>query len=276
MEFKGPPYLVDGHVHLHPCFDEARFFAAAASNFAAEGHALGLSSPPCGILMLTESSGSNRFVDLGRSASNQQAASYQLGTTAEDQSLFVTVHGRSPMMIVAGRQVVTSEDLEVLALGCVEELPDGGPLETTLGLVRDAGAIPVVPWGFGKWHSSRRTALLEVLHRQPSGGVFLGDNGGRARWLPKPGVFQTGAEMGLRNLPGSDPLPFSREETRAGSYGFVFDRPLDPREPAADLLRHLAQSEEQYQTFGTGLGAHTFVLNQIGMQIRKRLRGKRP
>lgn len=275
MVFNGPPYLVDGHVHLHPSFEVERFFTAAANNFATAGRALGFSSSPCGILMLTESSGSNRFVELQRSAADQQAAGFELRATPEDRSLLVAVPGRSPMMVVAGRQVVTAEDLEVLALGCKEELRDGGPLEATLGLVREAGAIPVIPWGFGKWQSNRRRILLEVLRRQSTGLVFLGDNGGRATLLPQSALFQRAAEMGIRNLPGSDPLPFAREQTRPGSYGFVFDEPLDSQEPATDLLQKLAQSEDQSQTFGTGLSAYTFVLNQVGMQIRKRLGGKR-
>ena len=275
MVFNGPPYLVDGHVHLHPSFEVERFFTAAANNFATAGRALGFSSSPCGILMLTESSGSNRFVELQRSAADQQAAGFELRATPEDRSLLVAVPGRSPMMVVAGRQVVTAEDLEVLALGCKEELRDGGPLEATLGLVREAGAIPVIPWGFGKWQSNRRRILLEVLRRQSPGLVFLGDNGGRATLLPQSGLFQRAAEMGVRNLPGSDPLPFAREEERAGSFGFVFDEPLDSETPATDLVRRLARSDSDFRTYGSGLGPHTFVLNQVGMQIRKRLRGQR-
>ena len=55
---------VDGHVHLHSSFDEERFFRAAADNFVAAGNALGLPESPRGILMLTESSGTNRFGEL--------------------------------------------------------------------------------------------------------------------------------------------------------------------------------------------------------------------
>lgn len=275
MELSGPPYLVDGHVHLHPSFDAERFFTAAANNFSVAGRVLGLSPGPRGILMLTESSGTNRFAELRLRASNQEDTGLEIEATSEDQSLFVTVPGGSPVLVIAGRQVVAAEDLEVLALGCVEELRDGGSLETTLGLVREAGAIPVIPWGFGKWYSTRRTILLEVLRRQSRGSVFLGDNGGRTTLLPQSRLFQCAAEMGIRNLPGSDPLPFAREEERAGSYGFVFDDPLDSQRPATDLLRRLIRPDSVYQTYGSGLGPHTFVLNQVGMQIRKRLQGKR-
>ncbi|MGB5477710.1 MAG: hypothetical protein WBO53_11910, partial [Thermoanaerobaculia bacterium] len=168
----------------------------------------------------------------------------------------------------------TSERLEVLALGCAVELPDGDSLEATLDRVREAEAIPVIPWGFGKWHSSRRQILVEVLKEQSPNGLFLGDNGGRAALMRKSSVFRSASAMGIRNLPGSDPLPFAREQVRAGSFGFVFDKPLDPSRPATDLLRLLAQTAAPLQAYGTGLGSPRFVRNQVAMQIRKRSRRK--
>lgn len=275
MEFHRPPYLIDGHVHLHPCFDEERFFGSAADNFAAAGLVLGLEDPPRGILMLTESSGANRFEDLRRRAVNREAAGLALEATGEERSLLVALPSKGTMLVVAGRQLVTSENLEVLALGCPVELPDGEGLETTLDRVREADAIPVVPWGFGKWHSSRRRILAEVLQEQAPTGLFLGDNGGRAALLPKSTVFRSAAAKGIFNLPGSDPLPFPSEQVRAGSFGFVCEKALDPSRPATDLLRLLAQTEAPLQTYGSGLGASRFVRNQMAMQIRNRARGKR-
>jgi len=273
MEFKGPPFLIDGHVHLHPCFDEARFFRAAAANFVAAGLALGLDEPPGGILMLTESSGTNRFADLCQRAERQEPSNLEIASTGEDRSLLVAIPPGDPMLVVAGRQLVTSESLEVLALGCISELPEGETLEATLDRVRDVGAIPVIPWGFGKWHSSRRRILLEVLQMQPPNSIFLGDNGGRASLLPQSALLRGGGPKGIRNLPGSDPLPFPKEETRAGSFGFVVEESLEPQQPATGLLRLLGEPGPTFQTYGSGLGAATFVRNQVAMQIRKRLGG---
>jgi hypothetical protein len=274
MEFHGPPFLIDGHVHLHPCFDEERFFTSAAENFASAGLVLGFEDSPCGILMLTESCGENRFADLRRRAGSREEAELTLKATGEERSLLVASPSKRTMLLVAGRQLVTSERLEVLALGCAVELPDGDSLEATLDRVREAEAIPVIPWGFGKWHSSRRQILVEVLKEQSPSGLFLGDNGGRAALIRKSSIFRGAAAMGIRNLPGSDPLPFAREQSRAGSFGVVFDKPLDPFRPATDLLRLLAQTAAPLQVYGTGLGTPRFVRNQVAMQIRKRSRRK--
>jgi hypothetical protein len=56
-----PLILVDAHVHLHPCFPPAAVLDAAAANIAAAGAALGLETPPPGMLMLAEIAGMDAF-----------------------------------------------------------------------------------------------------------------------------------------------------------------------------------------------------------------------
>ena len=104
--------------------------------------------------------------------------------------------GRVKLVLVAGRQIETEERLEVMALATNESFQDGRPIDATLRSVCDAGAIPVVPWGFGKW-SFQRGSIVSRLVRSLSAGslglgreVFLGDNGGRARMLGAPPIVQ--------------------------------------------------------------------------------------
>jgi hypothetical protein len=128
--FSPPPYLIDAHVHLHECFDEAGFFRAADENFRIAGSSLELDSAPAGVLMLTESSGTDRFSDLRRRARNREPSELLIEETGEDLSLLVATPAHRPLLVVAGRQVVTSENLEVLALGCTLEIPDGATLDS--------------------------------------------------------------------------------------------------------------------------------------------------
>lgn len=52
---------------------------------------------------------------------------------------------------MAGRQIVTAEKLEVLALGTDLDIDDGRPIREVLSLVTENGGLPVIPWGAGKW-----------------------------------------------------------------------------------------------------------------------------
>ncbi len=114
-------------------FDAERFFTAATDNFEVAGRVLGLSPDARGILMLTESSGTNRFAELRRRASNQEDTGLEIEATSEDQSLFVAAPGGNPVLVIAGRQVVAAEDLEVLALGCIASFRDGRSLASDPG-----------------------------------------------------------------------------------------------------------------------------------------------
>ena len=58
--------LLDAHVHYHPGFSRAVFFAAAAANLRAGGEQLGLDGSARPGLMLTESHGVDAFGESGQ------------------------------------------------------------------------------------------------------------------------------------------------------------------------------------------------------------------
>jgi len=63
-------------------------------------------------------------------------------------------------------------------------------------------------------------------------------------------VVPGGTICGVWVLPGSDPLPFRSQETRAGRYGFVLPERLDLNRPAAQIRRFLLECSEQPAIFG--------------------------
>jgi hypothetical protein len=175
-----------------------------------------------------------------------------------------------PLLFVAGRQVATSDGLEVLALGAAATFADGEPLESTLAVVRRSGALPVLPWGFGKWSLARGRMIEELLRRGDPAELFLGDNGGRLRWGRLPPLFAFAAERGFRILPGTDPLPFPHHGGRAGSFGFQLPVPLDSERPAAAIFAALRDRHARPVAYGRGERLLPFLVNQAGMQWRKR------
>ncbi len=271
--------LVDAHVHLHACFSPARFFDAALANLRAGAIPNGTGGAVAGCLLFTESHGVNAFAELRRraAAGNEPPEGDDYGewafeATGEDNSLWATRAGNSPdrLLLVAGRQLVTREALEVLALGCTAELDDGMELRGAINATSAAGAVPVIPWGFGKWWG-RRGALLATLiddtDAQPR--YFLGDNGGRAAVLPRPALFRRAAQRGVCILPGSDPLPFAAQVSRPGRCGVRLGIDLDEGQPAAGVLEALHRLDRQPAIFGSYESLPGFVRSQVAMQLRK-------
>lgn len=245
--------LVDSHVHFYACYDLPTFLDGALRNFRN-------ASAGTGYLLLTESREARwfrRWRDGGNAGSG-----WRFEATAEDESLIAVTETGERLILIAGRQIVARERLEVLALGKDLDLPDGLPLGEVLEKVRESGALPVLPWGFGKWWGRRGALVAGSLGH---GELFLGDNAGRHG--PTPALFRRARKLGVRVLPGSDPLPFSRHAGLAGSYGFVLPHAVDTDRPAATLLRRIRESG-QPRAFGRRAGLPRFLRDQVGMQLR--------
>lgn len=262
--------LVDSHVHLHACFEPAAFLDAASANFARARAGYGLAAGVPGCLLLTESAGVEGFERLADGAAS--SGPWQVRRCAEPVSLVALRDGDSPIIVVAGRQIVTAESLEVLALGTRATFRDGGPTRPTIEEVVRAGALAVLPWGFGKWTGRRGGLVRAVIEDRPQGPVFVGDNGGRPRLWPRPGLFALAERAGMIVLAGSDPLPFPGEIAKAGRYGLVAAAEPDPDRPFEALRGWLQEQRRSPPVYGTRDAAWTFLDRQIRLQLRKRMR----
>lgn len=263
-DLKPPAFaLVDAHVHFHTCYDPQTFLDGALRNFQRnlQGTAAELAQPWTGFLLLAESAGAHWF---RRWSNGLKTGGWRFESTSEAESLLAVNGAGERLILVAGRQIVARERLEVLALGKDLEMLDGLPLCEVLERVRASGALPVLPWGFGKWWGRRGAVVAETLE-QGGGELFLGDNGGRLGL--EPALFRRARKLGIRLLPGSDPLPFARHARLAGSYGFVLPHAVDLERPAEILLRRIRESG-QPRAFGRRAGLPRFLRDQVGMQLR--------
>jgi len=272
-DLSATPSLVvaDAHVHVHDCYDPARYFAAAYANLAsaARGEAFR------GALLLSEGAGEDFFGRARALAARGEAlGGWRFEATAEAESLTAS-RGDSRLHLIAGRQVACAEDLEVLALATPERIADGRPIRDVLRWARDAGALPVIPWGAGKWLFARGALLRTLLDESRGAELYLGDESGRPVFWPKPRHLAEAAALGVRNLPGTDPLPFPHETERAGSFGFRLRLPADARfdtaKPAASI-RGAVRAGAAIEPFGRLEGPLRFLRNQVAMQLRKRRR----
>lgn len=258
------PILVDAHVHIHPCFDATALLDAAASNFRAAAARLGVGGGRTGVLLLTDTEESPGFERLRES---RLRAGWAVHPGEEAGVLLARKDGRLRLAIAAGHQVVTTDGLEVLAL-LSPQRPAAGDLRATVSAAQQAGAIAVVPWGFGKW-TLRRRRTVEALIAGSARPFFMGDNGGRLRGTREPALLAAARRAGIPTLPGSDPLPFPDQQFRAGSTGFVADVDVSAARPALELRAWLRALDVQPRTFLQGESPAGFALAQLRMQVRK-------
>jgi hypothetical protein len=174
------------------------------------------------------------------------------------------------LAVVAGRQLATREGLEVLALGTTELPTKRMPLEEAVAWAQDASALPVIPWGFGKWTLGRGKKIREAIAWAEPSQVFFGDNGGRLRGFPTPALLDRAVAHGFRVLPGSDPLPLPGQGTRAGSAGIAVEGEIDFSMPFSSFVSAVARDADAYR-FMDASGLPAFLTNQTRMILQKHL-----
>lgn len=262
--------LVDAHVHVHPCFDDASFLDSAAENFRRGAAQVGVPGPYAGCLLLAEA-GETRWFRRRREGGQGRSGDWTFEPTEEDCSLAARHVSGERLFLIAGRQIATREGIEALALGRDTDIPDGLALAETLGRIRASGALPVLPWGFGKWWLHRGSLVEETFRKRGAEELFLGDNAGRLGMTGPPRLFREARSQGVPVLPGSDPLPLAEHCARAGSYGFILSGPLDEAHPAACVLRGIRRLKGQPRIFGRCAALTSFLHDQAALQWRRRL-----
>lgn len=268
----------DAHVHFHDCYEWGAFLEAAFRNLTSNG-AKGSNGPhQAYCLVFTETAEEQVFEHLLEQAavgaglsSRKGAHEWQVHPTAEDCSVRISDEIRS-LAVIAGSQIAAREDLEILLVGTRQRVPDGLPMREILEKTRDEDAVRIVPWGAGKWLFSRGELLNDLVQEFGDHDLFLGDEAGRPIFWPKPKHFRTAEAHGVRDLPGSDPLPFAYEVDKVGRMGFRIEAPWQEDRPAASLLSALRDSSQRIETFAKLEPLHRFVLSQFRMQLRKRKR----
>jgi hypothetical protein len=252
--------LIDAHVHLYPVFDRVRFFAATVENLGSAARALGHPPGPGGIF-LTETTRDDAFAELA--AGKGVPHGWRVERPAQDDCA-LWLHGPAgpALLVVAGRQLVSAEGLEVLAIGRQGAQADRLPAADILAALRAEETPAILPWGAGKWMGARGKLLARLVEDAAGQGVLLGDNAGRPLGWPTPPAFRSGLPV----LPGTDPLPVAPAVGEAGSYGFVLEGTPDPARPAEDIRARLLAMTAPPARFGGRTGPAGFVRRQIQLR----------
>jgi hypothetical protein len=267
--------LVDAHVHFHSCFDPELFLDSARDNFRAAADELGLEPRYAAYLLLTETADAHWFSLVKERASHGWKVSdlWTAHSTADERQLRLKHSDGTVLNVVAGRQIVAAEGLEVLALGTALGVPDGYPLIETLQRVIELDAVPVLPWGFGKWLGRRGHKIRNLIDTMPAEQVFLGDNSARLAGVRDPELFDVARAKGIAILPGTDPFPFPGHERRVGRMGVVVRAATELSEWRE--LRAAIVAKAGLAPFGAFEQPLPFVMNQVRMQLAKHMSRRR-
>lgn len=208
------PILVDTHVHIYPCYNVERALGNLIRGLhgLAARHDIEATCAAC----LTERSDCSFYADAV--AGRIDTGSIRLEPSASGDSLVATAPDGAACSILPGRQIVTKERLEVLALTRELEIADGQPIVEVIQSVHDQGAVPVVPWSPGKWMFARAHVVREVPDWFGADQVCFGDTTLRPRGWPTPGGIRKASRKRHLVLAGSDPLPFAGEEAQMARY----------------------------------------------------------
>jgi hypothetical protein len=132
------------------------------------------------------------------------------------------------------------------------------------------GAMPVIPWGVGKWLGARGLMIKKLLQDPEIPRLFLGDNRNRPVFWPRPPLCAEAAGRGIKTLPGSDPLPLPGQLALPGSYGFSLEGALNPDYPWRSIQEILLDPGRFLRPYGRQVGPFGFLGTQIRLQIGKR------
>lgn len=265
-------WLADCHVHLHDQFEPEAFLDGASRNLAEAARRLAVHPDSVGCLFLTETREQRGFLRLQDGIGGEWTAE----TTAEGTSLILRRGSAAVLVVIAGRQVVTRERVEVLLLGTTATVPDGESVDRTLGLAMETAGLVVLPWGFGKWLSARGRIVERLLTSADGSALFVGDTGNRPAALPVPRLLRRARDLGIRVLPGSDPLPLSFHVRRAGRCGVFLECTPDLHGPAGQIRRLLLGTRSQPETFRQPEPLVPFAVAQTLMQLTRRTASRPP
>jgi len=260
--------LFDAHVHIYPQFDLINTINKSLLNFAKIKETNHLPNKTIKVWLLTEGQ-DYHFFSQEHALNNE----YSIKQTGEKESLVViNNHTNKPILyIIAGRQIVTKDKLEICALTTLFKPKDREfNTQDTIQSVLDLNGVAALNWAPGKWLFSRGKIVREVIEKNNPDSLLISETTMRPTFWPTPSLMKIAINMGFKVIAGSDPLPFTKEENLIGSYCSLLKGSFNTEKPA-DSMRHLLLDPSMSsKRLGKRSGTLTFAKRQFKiMQYNK-------
>lgn len=226
------------------------------------------------ILLLTEGRELDYFGKFRKDCNIGKQSEYRFEPTQEDCSLILKKNDEDICYILAGRQIVTRERLEVLSVASSQKLEDGLPIEEVIERILNKKGIAVLAWGVGKWFFKRGKIIKYLLERyNNSPNLFIGDNSSRPIFWSVPKLYNLAEQLNIGILRGSDPLPFNGEYNRVGTYGFIIEGSFKGCNPAESFRNILSSNKKDIYLFGQQDRLDLFIRRQSKILFKKYIIG---
>ncbi len=252
--------VADTHLHLYPCYD----LVPALKGLMHSLHIV--SDEAIAIGMLAErhdchffSAISNGLLDNDFKVEKSKEKSTVVKLTDKDRSLY----------LYAGRQVISSERIEILAVTTDSEIPDGLPAKAIIDKILGEGAVPVLSWAPGKWFFQRKKVVSDLLQSFSPKQLVIGDTSLRPTIWQEPLLMKRARKQGYSIICGSDPLPFAGEESMMGRYYSTCDTNFDTSNPLRSIRSLLQGSGTVFRE-----GGNRCSLMEVFMRLRKNKQSK--
>ncbi len=271
------PFVADTHVHIYPWYDLARVFQVAEYNLKRLTIQLariyGVSAEDIietrRIIVLTERHDCHFFRDLWNGDISIPEG-FVVSRPTGSPCVEVTRDGTHSFYIIPGRQIITRERIEVLALGKDVSIVDGQGVSETISAVKEGECLCVLPWSPGKWTGVRGSAICSVFQASNRNEIFLGDIAIRPAGFPIPGLLGQGQKRGFRLICGSDPLPNSSDQELIGSFGIASPENVSPVTPADSVLELLRSPHVGWKEVGWRSGPVAAAIRLFKNELSRR------
>jgi hypothetical protein len=266
--------IIDGHVHLYKEESLSEVLDYADRNFGNVAGKTNYNDKSTDIILLADTKRTDwrrKLVEKIRLSKRTyfMTKEWKICGTKEDESLCAYRENVRYIYIVFGQQIVSKENIEILAICTNYKYDDGKKLEGIISSIFNNEDIALLPWGFGKWSFQRKQIVKNVTSFYNS-NLLVGDNGGRPIIQRTPKILREAENIGTRVISGSDPLPLKGENRRIGAFGTIIEAEIDKDRPAASLKDIL--KNENIRSFGYGkqMNIFSFVRNQFLIRMNKR------
>jgi hypothetical protein len=259
--------LMDAHVHLYPSYNLDSAFRTGVESLMRAYRKTGCNLPSNAVVvwLLTERHDCRFFDEITETPDLFTHSNRQVRMGKEPGALLIQQKDLPDLYLLAGRQLVSAEGLEVLALTGWKKYPDR--THGTADLIRQVdacGAIPVLNWAPGKWFFKRGKIVRDLIGRSPESASFaIGDTPLRHSLWASPKLMRRAVRKGMELLAGSDPLPFKGEEAMIGTYGNAVQGAFDPDQPVTSIRRILKDPESQIQIIGKRNNPFQFAWREL-------------